>query len=83
MQTFHDLTEGQVLWLQRIFQSREDPGLLDHSSVPDDVKDELVHMGLIRRWRDGSVEITLGGIRAVAQRPVAFDDALIAEAVSA
>jgi hypothetical protein len=83
MYGFHDLTDEQAIWLQRIFLSREDPGLLDHLNVPDDVKDALVHMGLVRRWRDGSVEITLGGIREVSNRPLIFDDAEIGEAESA
>lgn len=83
MQAFNDLTEEQALWLQRIFLSREDPGLLDCLTVPDGVKDALVHKGLVRRWRDGSVEITLGGIREVSNRPLIFDDAPIAEAESA
>lgn len=79
MQVFHDLTDEQALWLQRIYQSRENSSLLDHLVVPDDIQDVLVHKGLVRRWRNGSVEITLGGIREVARRPFIFDDALAAE----
>lgn len=80
MQVFHDLTDEQALWLQRIYQSRENPNLPDHLVVPDDVQDVLVQKGLVRRWRNGSVEITLGGIREVSRRPFIYDDAPISEA---
>jgi hypothetical protein len=83
MQEFHDLTDKQALCLQRILQSREDPALLEHLAVPDDVLDVLVRKSLVRRWRDGSLEITLGGIREVARRPLVDDDAQVTEAESA
>jgi hypothetical protein len=79
MQVFHDLTDEQALWLQRIYQSRENASLLDHLVVPNVVEDVLVHKGLVRRWRNGSVEITLGGIREVVRRPFVFDDAQVGE----
>jgi hypothetical protein len=82
MQEFHDLTEEQALWLHRVFVSREDPAQFDSFAVPADVQDLLVRKGLVRRWRDGSMEITLGGIREVARRPLVRDDAPMAETES-
>ena len=83
MHVFHDLTDEQALWLQRIYQSRENSSLFDHLVVPNDVQDVLVQKGLVRRWRNGSVEITLGGIREVARRPFVFDEAPAGEVETA
>jgi hypothetical protein len=65
----YSLTEEQARWLTRILQSRPRRALLDHFVVPDDVHGALAENGLIR-WHNGSIEITLEGIRAVAQRPL-------------
>jgi len=62
----HLITEGQATWL-RILESREYEGLTDRIAIPDEVLDALVEKGLVRRWRDGGIAITLGGIREVAQ----------------
>lgn len=66
MQELHLVTEDQATWL-RILESREYEGLSDRIAIPDDVVDALVEKGLVRRWRDGAIAITLGGIREVAQ----------------
>ena len=66
----HHLTDEQALWLQRILASRENAGQL---VVPEDVQDTLVAKGLVRRFRNGDVEITLGGIREVTRRPLLQD----------
>jgi hypothetical protein len=66
MQDLHLVTEDQAVWL-RILESREYEGLSDSIVIPDDVLDVLVDKGLVRRWRDGAIAITLGGIREVAQ----------------
>jgi hypothetical protein len=66
MQELQLVTEDQATWL-RILESREYEGLTDRIVIPDDVLDALVEKGLVRRWRDGGIAITLGGIREVAQ----------------
>jgi hypothetical protein len=66
MQDLHFVTEDQATWL-RILESREYEGLSDRIEIPDEVLDVLVEKGLVRRWRDGAIAITLGGIREVAQ----------------
>jgi hypothetical protein len=47
--------------------------------MPERVQDALVNRGLARRCHDGSVDITLGGIREASRRPHLFDDAELAE----
>jgi len=79
MQHLHHLTDDQAVWLQRILESRENAGLYEQLAIPSDVEDALVAMGLIRRFRNGSVEITLGGIREVTRRPVMQDRSEFAE----
>jgi hypothetical protein len=66
MQDLYFVTEDEAEWL-RILESREYDGLSDWIEVPDDVLDALVEKGLVRRWSDGAIAITLGGIREVAQ----------------
>ena len=66
MQELHLITEDQATWL-RILEDHEYEGLTDRIAIPDDVLDALVDKGLVRRWRDGGIAITLGGIREVAQ----------------
>jgi hypothetical protein len=66
MQDMHLITEGQASWL-RILERREYEGLTDRIAIPNDVLDALVEKGLVRRWRDGGIAITLGGIKEVAQ----------------
>ena len=83
MQDFNDLNDEQALWLQRIFLRRENPSFLDRITMPERVQDALVHRGLARRCHDGSVEVTLGGIREASRRPRLFDDAELAEMESA
>lgn len=75
MQDLHDLTDDQALWLKRILESRPKRVLFDHFTIPEDVEEVLVSKGLVRRWRNGDVEITLGGIREVTRRPLAQDPA--------
>ncbi|HSC11195.1 MAG TPA: hypothetical protein VLC97_09500 [Rhodanobacteraceae bacterium] len=66
MQDLHFVTEDQATWL-RVLESREYEGLSDRIEIPDEIIDALVEKGLVRRWRDGAIAITLGGIREVAQ----------------
>lgn len=66
MNDLHYVTEDQANWL-RILESRQYNGATDSLEVPDDVLDALVKKGLVHRWRNGDVAITLGGIREVAQ----------------
>lgn len=66
MQDLNHVTEDQAAWL-RLLEIREYEGFSDRIAIPDDVLDALVEKGLVRRWRDGDVAITLGGIREVAQ----------------
>ena len=66
MQDLHLVTEDQAVWL-RFLETREYEGSSDRIEIPDEVVDALVQKGLVRRWRDGAIAITLGGIREVAQ----------------
>jgi hypothetical protein len=66
MQELHYVTEDQATWL-RLLERHEYEHTPDQIDIPDDVLDALLQKGLVRRWRDGSVAITLGGIREVAQ----------------
>ena len=66
MQVNHVVTENQAVWL-RMLEGRQYQGASENFDIPEDVIDALVQMGFVRRWRDGSVTITLGGIREVAQ----------------
>jgi hypothetical protein len=66
MQELHLVTEDQAVWL-RILETREYEGLTERIVIPDDVLDALVEKRLVRRWSDGDIAITLGGIREVAQ----------------
>ena len=66
MQDLHYVTEDQAVWL-RALESRQYEGVSDRITIPDDVLEALVEKGLVRRWRDGDIAITLGGIREVAQ----------------
>jgi hypothetical protein len=66
MQDLHYVTEDQATWL-RILETRQYEGLSDPITIPHDVLDALVEKGLVRRWRDGDIAITLAGIREVAQ----------------
>lgn len=60
------VTEDQAVWL-RVLESRQYEGVYERIAIPDDVLEVLVEKGLVRRWRDGDIAITLGGIREVAQ----------------
>ena len=66
MQDLHLVTEDQATWL-RILERREYERQSDAITVPDHVLDALVEKGLVRRWSNGEIAITLGGIREVAQ----------------
>ena len=66
MQDLHLVTEDQATWL-RILERREYERLSDAITVPDHVLNALVEKRLVRRWSDGAIAITLGGIREVAQ----------------
>jgi len=54
--------------------------MFDGFAVPDDVRDALAEKGLVRRWRNGAVEITLDGILEVTRRRPREPDAAVAEA---
>ena len=69
----HYLTDEQAVWLKRILDSRDNTGLFDQLVIPDEVQNTLVAKGLVRRFRNGDVEITLGGIREVTRRPLLQD----------
>jgi hypothetical protein len=69
----HYLTDEQAVWLKRILDSRDNTGLFDQLVIPEDVQNTLVAKGLVRRFRNGDVEITLGGIREVTRRPLLQD----------
>jgi hypothetical protein len=69
----HYLTDEQAVWLKKILESRENAGLFDQLVIPEDVENTLVAKGLVRRFRNGAVEITLGGIREVTRRPLLQD----------
>ena len=69
----HYLTDDQAVWLKRILDSRENAGLFDQPVIPEDVQNVLVAKGLVRRFRNGDLEITLGGIREVTRRPLLQD----------
>ncbi len=56
----HYLTDDQAIWLKRILDSRENARRPDALLVPEDVQDVLVAKGLVRRFRNGDIEITLG-----------------------
>jgi hypothetical protein len=66
MQVQHNITDDQATWL-RMLESRDYEGRPERIAIPDEVLDALVERGFARRWRDGNVTITLGGIREVAQ----------------
>ena len=72
-QTF-DRRPGDSVSGYRILDSRENAlcGLMRFESL-EDVQDVLVAKGLVRRFRNGDIEITLGGIREVTRRPVVQD----------
>ncbi|HSE12297.1 MAG TPA: hypothetical protein VLB69_06665 [Rudaea sp.] len=67
------LSDEQAHWLKRILESRPKRVLFDQLTIPDAVQDVLVEKGLVRRWRNGAVEITLDGIREVTRRPITQD----------
>jgi len=69
----HYLTDDQAVWLKRILDNRENAGVSDKLAIPDGVQDVLVAKGLVRRFRNGDLEITLGGIREVTRRPLLQD----------
>jgi hypothetical protein len=69
----HYLTDDQAVWLKRILDSRENTGLFDQPDIPEDVQNVLVAKGLVRRFRNGDLEITLGGIREITRRPLLQD----------
>lgn len=66
MQDLNFVTEDQASWL-RLLESRQYEKRSDRIAIPDEVLDALVEKGLVRRWHDGDVAITLGGIKEVAQ----------------
>ncbi len=69
----HYLSDDQVVWLKKILESRENAGTTDRLVIPEDVQNFLVAKGLVRRFRNGDIEITLGGIREVTRRPLLQD----------
>ncbi len=75
----HYLTDEQAVWLQRILKTRESAGPFDQLVIPEDVQNTLVAKGLVRRFRNGDVEITLGGIREVTRRPLLQGQGTVAE----
>lgn len=71
----HELSEEQADWLRRILESQPRRTLFDRFAIPDDVRDALAEKGLVRRWRNGAVEITLDGILEVTRRRPNVPDA--------
>ena len=69
----HYLTSDEVVWLKRMFETRENAGKFDHLDIPERVQDSLVAKGLVRRFRNGDIEITLGGIREATRWPLLQD----------
>jgi len=66
MQTMHYVSDDEAAWL-RVLEQRENQRSTERVAIPDDILNALVLKGLARRWRDGGVAITLGGMREVAQ----------------
>ena len=66
MRMQHSITEDEAVWL-RLLESREYDTSAEPITIPEDVVDALVQKGFVRRWRDGNVTITLGGMREVAR----------------
>ena len=66
MQDTQHVTEDQARWL-RILESQQYGRATDPIAIPEDVLDSLLKQGFVRRWSDGAVAITLGGIKEVAQ----------------
>ena len=66
MQDTHRVTEDQARWL-RVLASRRDYGSEDPVAIPEDVLEPLLKHGFVRRWSNGAVAITLGGIKEVTQ----------------
>jgi len=66
MQDLHYVTDDEAAWL-RVLEKHEYERSSERIDIPDDILNSLVEKGLARRWRDGGVAITLGGIREVAQ----------------
>jgi len=64
----HELSDEQADWLKRILESHPRRTMFDGFAVPGDVRDALAEKGLVRRWRNGAVEITLDGILEVTRR---------------
>jgi hypothetical protein len=79
MQVQHHLTDDQAVWLKKILASRENSRLFDQLVIPEDVENALVAKGLVRRFRNGDVEITLGGIREVTRWPMTQDRSTVGE----
>ena len=75
----HYLTDDQAAWLKSILDNRENAGLFDKPVIPEDVQNVLVAKGLVRRFRNGDLEITLGGIREVTRRPQLQDPSFVDE----
>ena len=75
----HYLTDDQAAWLKSILDNRETAGLFDKPAIPEDVQNVLVAKGLVRRFRNGDLEITLGGIREVTRRPMLQDQSFVEE----
>ena len=78
MQASDDLTDDQAQWLKKLLIRRA-RRLFERFTIPDDVLDTLYEKGLVRRWRDGDVEITLDGICLVARRGAEQNRRLVAE----
>ena len=66
MQTMHYVSDDEAAWL-RVLEQRENERSTERVDIPDEILNALVLKGLARRWRDGGVAITLGGMREVAQ----------------
>ena len=66
MQTMHYVSDDEAAWL-RVLEQRENERSTERLDIPEDILKALVLKGLARRWRDGGVAITLGGMREVAQ----------------
>jgi hypothetical protein len=62
-----NLSDEEAFWLMRLLRSRPRYGPLVQLTIPAEVHNSLLEMGLIQ-WRRQQVEITLDGIRAIGRR---------------
>ena len=66
MQMNHSVIDDHITWL-KVLDGRDSDGAPERIEIPAAVIDALVAKGFVRRWRDGNLTLTLGGMREVAQ----------------